>query len=243
MLFGLLAGLALLPLIMITGSRAGLLLAATALVLSLVFFRRKTAGMPGSTSRSLNDLLARARAALPIAIGLICLGLVGLTVWFGQAAAWQRLFASAPGEDMRFLVVPTVWAMIRSYFPFGTGIGSFERVYQVHEPDSLLEPTYMNHAHNDWLELILTGGLPALALLIVAIIAFFVRARHLHARRFEQSGEVRLAWLGMIVIMLAAMASLGDYPLRVPSLACFFAVAVLWACCPLPKNRPDDLTS
>lgn len=242
-LFGLLAGLALLPLIMITGSRAGLLLAAIALALIAVLFWRKRASRPGAASRATNDLLARANAALPIGLAAICLGVVALTVWFGRAAAWQRLFASAPGEDMRFLIVPTVWAMIRSYLPLGTGIGSFERVYQVHEPDRLLEPTYMNHAHNDWLELILTGGLPALVLLIVAIIAYLLRARHLQARRFEPCPELRLAWLGMVVILLAALASLGDYPMRVPSLSCFFVVAVLWTCCPLPKNRPDDPTS
>ena len=101
----------------------------------------------------------------------------------------------------------------------------------------------MNHAHNDWLELILTGGLPALALLIVAITAFCLRARQLSARRLDHFAEVRLAWLGMVLIGLAAVASLGDYPLRVPSLSCFFVVAVLWTCCPLSKNRPDGLTS
>ena len=242
-LFGLLAGLALLPLIMITGSRAGLLLAAIALVLMPVLFHRRKALGSGAAAQLSPDILLRAKAALPIAITLICLGLVALTVWFGRATAFQRLFSSAPGEDMRFQIVPTVGAMIRSYFPLGTGIGSFERVYQVNERDNLLEPTYMNHAHNDWLEVIVTGGLPAVALLIVAIAGFCIRARSLFARRYEPAGELRLAWLGLVVILLAAMASLGDYPLRVPSLACFFAVAVLWACCPLPKNQPDALTS
>ena len=242
-LFGVLAGLALLPLIMITGSRAGLLLAATALVLVGLLFRRGAWREPVAGSRLSSNVILRVRAALPIAIGLVCLGVAALTAWFGRAAAWQRLFASAPGEDMRFLIVPTVWPQIRANFPFGTGIGSFERVYQVYEPDSLLEPTYMNHAHNDWLELILTGGLPALALLIVAIAAICLRTRRLFAMRHEQSGEMRLARLGMVLILLTAMASLGDYPLRVPSLACFFVVAVLWACCPLPKNQPDKPTS
>ena len=242
-LFSLLAGLALLPLIMITGSRAGLLLAATAMVLIALFFRRSAAGNSVGGSRLLSDMLQRSRAALPIAVILVCLGVVALTVWFGRAAAWQRLFSSAPGDDMRFLIVPTLWTMISGYFPFGTGMGSFERVYQVHEPDSLLEPTYMNHAHNDWLELILIGGLPALVLLIVAIAAFCLRARQLWVRRRQQSSVLRLAWLGMVVMTLAALASLGDYPLRVPSLACFFVVAMLWACCPFPKNQPDDLTS
>jgi hypothetical protein len=242
-LVGLLAGLALLPLIMITGSRAGLLLAATALVLISVFFRPSNLRNSGAASASPANILTRARPALPLAIVLICAGLVALTVWFGRAAAWQRLFVSAPGDDMRFLAVPTVWAMIQHYFPLGSGVGSFEQVYQIHEPDTLLEPTYMNHAHNDWLEVMLTGGLPAMALLIVAIAGFCVRARRLGAGRVQLTPDVRLAWLGMVVILLAALASISDYPLRVPALACFFAVAVLWACCPLAKNQPDAMTS
>lgn len=242
-LFGLLAGMALLPLIMITGSRAGLLLAAVALVLIAVFLRPSAARMSGAASQARDVLPARLRAAMPIGLAAITIGVLALTVWLGRGAALQRLFASVPGEDLRFLIVPTLLTMIRGYLPLGTGLGSFERAYQVHEPDSLLEPTYMNHAHNDWLELILTGGLPALALLILAMTAWLLRARHLHARRFGQSGELRLAWLGMVVILLAALASLGDYPLRAPSLACFFVMAVLWACCPLPKNQPDDLAS
>jgi O-antigen ligase len=242
-LFGLLSGFALLPLIMITGSRAGLLLAALALGLIAVLFWRGPGYRSGAASPPPNAMLARAKAVLPGGLVLICLGVVALTVWFGRAAAWQRLFASAPGEDMRFLILPTLWTMIRGYFPLGTGIGTFEQAYQVQEPDGLIKETYMNHAHNDWLELVVTGGLPALALLIVAITAFVLRARHLHAMRREQSGDVRLAWLGMAVILLTAAASLGDYPLRVPSLACFFVVAALWACCPLPKKQPDDLAS
>jgi len=239
MLIGLLAGLASLPLILITGSRAGLLLAAAALVLLPMFFRQWTVRSPVTDSRSARDFRVRAKSALPYAIGLFSLSLVALTVWLGRAAAWQRLFASAPGEDMRFLIIPTMWTMIRTYFPFGAGMGSFEQVYKVHEPDSLLAPAYMNHAHNDWLELILTGGMPALALLLLAIIAFFLRARRLYALRHEANAEWRLAMLGLIELLLAALASFGDYPLRVPSLSCFFVVAVLWACCPLPRNRPD----
>jgi O-antigen ligase len=242
-LFGFLAGLALLPLILITGSRAGLLLGAMALVLISVFFKPSNLRNSGAASASSTDILPRALLALPLTIVLICAGLVALTVWFGRAAAWQRLFVSAPGDDMRFLALPTIWTMIQSYFPFGTGVGSFERVYQIHEPDKLLEPTYMNHAHNDWLEVMLTGGLPAIVLMIVAITGFCIRSRTLLTGRVDQTPDVRLAWLGMVVILLAALASFSDYPLRVPSLACFFAVAVLWACCPLPKNQPDLLPS
>jgi O-antigen ligase len=177
---------------------------------------------------------------LPVlGIAVFCVLLVLLTIWLGRGLAWDRLLKSTPVEDMRFLIVPTLAAMIRLYLPLGSGFGSFERVYQVHEPDRLLQPTYANHAHNDWLEIALTGGIPAMTLLLVAIIVFCLRVRALFARGLAPSRELNLARLGLLVIFLMALASLGDYPLRVPSLACFFVVAVLWASCPLPKNQPN----
>jgi hypothetical protein len=46
--------------------------------------------------------------------------------------------------------------------------------------------------------------------------------------------------LGLVIILLFGTASLSDYPLRVPSLACLFALAVLWIGCTLPKSQSMD---
>ena len=236
----LLAGAALLLLLLVTGSRAGLLLAAIALA-SIGPMVPQTAAQrffraAGPRTRLWTSL---ALAGLAAALAL----LVALALWRGRGLALERLLESTPGEDMRFMILPSLLPMIRAYLPFGSGLGSFERVFQMHEPDGLLRPSYANHVHNDWLELALTGGIPALVLLLVALAAFLVRGRALFANGLGASAELRLARLGLAVILLAALASLGDYPLRVPSLACFFVLGVLWMSCPLPKNRPFDLPS
>ena len=218
-----LGGLILLPLILITGSRSGLVLAAFALLVLPflvlpVLAGRRIKGQPANEARWPRYLL--------IASGM---GLIGLTALLGRALAWQRLGEETPFEDMRFKILPTMWNMIDAYLPLGSGLGSFERVYQIHEPDALLAPFYMNHAHNDWLELLMTGGVPALLIAAVASGAFVFRVMQVFGLGMAKSGNQALARTGLVVVLLAGFASISDYPLRTPAGSAMLAIAVLWA--------------
>ena len=85
----------------------------------------------------------------------------------------------------------------------------------------------MNHAHNDWLELWLTGGIPAIVLL-VAFLAWLVAA----IVRVWKSGEPdaptldrALAQAASIVIVLLLLHSTVDFPLRIAAVTVLFAIA------------------
>ncbi len=229
----LVSAMPILAMILLTGSRAGMIVAAIA-ILAVVLFLRP--GRGGSVRVSRGHLSNR-RIAFA-AICLAALALVFLTVWLGRGLAWERLSSLDMQQEGRWRIAPTVIAMIVAYFPWGTGMGSFEKAYQVHEPDLLLSPEYMNHVHNDWLELALTGGLPAILLAIAAAIALLLRAKRLLSREFAGLQSLPYRRLGLVIVFLAAVASVADYPLRVPSLAALFALASLWAGCPLPRTRP-----
>lgn len=213
-----LGGLTLLPLILITGSRAGLLLGVMALaaipfVLASAMTRRQTA-----------------RQGLAIALGVIAVaGLALVTVKLGRAEAWDRLVAGGGDGDARFRILPALIGAIAAFFPWGSGAGSFEPVFQTLEPDSLLAPAYMNHAHNDWLEAAMTGGAAAILLECIALAAF-VRALYLAIRR-PQADRIAASFqrMGLVLVGMAGLASIGDYPLRTPALAAVFMVALLWA--------------
>jgi O-antigen ligase len=158
---------------------------------------------------------------------VLCLG--ALTIIMSRAEAFQRLFAAEQGEEGRFLVWGPIAEIAWKYLPFGSGIGSFVEVYQIDEPFNLLAPEYYNHAHNDWLEIYLTAGLPGIALIAVALYAY---ARTLWTAFRTPLGQGRgplFARLGLLVIATLALGSIGDYPLRTPSLACIFVIAALWA--------------
>ncbi|MDE8653002.1 O-antigen ligase family protein [Novosphingobium album (ex Liu et al. 2023)] len=214
-----------LPLILVTGSRSGMVAALVALVLSPLLLVRRETGRGGA--RPGLGPAARLRLGALVAAGLA--GLAALTIVLGRALAFDRLMATDPADELRLRIAPTLWAMIGEYWPWGTGFGAFEAVYRVHEPDSLLSAIYMNHAHNDWLELPLTGGLPALVLLGAGLASLLWRGGHRAFARAVPVAEAAMARLGLLVLALFALGSVSDYPLRVPSLACLAALAAVWA--------------
>ena len=122
---GLAAALLLLPIILITGSRAGLVAAFAAMAAIPMILPRERR----------QDALPRGRPQVRkriiwASVGLVALVLVGLSVWFGRGLAFERLFADEIQLDSRVRVAPTVIASILAYLPWGTGMGTFERVYQ-----------------------------------------------------------------------------------------------------------------
>jgi O-antigen ligase len=245
--------LCLMPLLLITGSRAGLALGLTAILTMPLFFLRKPSrtvwilrSRSSANAPGLRLWATRPRRALLVASSLLLI--VGI-VWAvlatayasGRTEAFDRFRSSSIVDDMRFRALPTIWSMLGHYWPLGSGAGTFEKAYFVAEPDSLLGAVYMNHAHNDWLEVGVTTGIAGVCLLVAAILAFAVRSYRIVKARLETPANIskstQFVLLGLVVILLCALASLGDYPLRVPSLACVFVVAALWADGPLARQR------
>ncbi len=215
------AGVVLIPLLLVTGSRAGLVLGLIGL-LSVSLLYRKSAGLtPKKRTRKKFD-----PRYLLFAFGVLCLG--ALTIIMSRAEAFQRLLAAGQGEDDRFKVWAPIVRMAWKYFPFGSGIGSFVEVYQVDEPYNLLSSDYFNHAHNDFIELYLTAGLPGLILLGLSIYGAGRLSVAALRSPVGRGRGIRFARLGAIVIALLFLGSVGDYPLRAPSLACVLVIASLW---------------
>jgi O-antigen ligase len=215
------AGFVLIPLLLVTGSRAGLILGVVGLLSVLLLYSKPASLTPKKRTR--RKFAPRYMIA---AFGALCLG--ALTIIMSRAEAFQRLFAAGQGEDDRFKVWVPIAQMAWKYFPFGSGIGSFVEVYQIDEPYELLSPEFYNHAHNDWLEVYLTVGLPGLILLALAIYAVGRLGWEAFRTPMSEGRGIRFARLGAAVIAILALGSIGDYPLRAPSLACVFMIAALW---------------
>lgn len=216
-------GVMILPFLLVTQSRAGLVLGAVGMTSALFVYRDPTGQLqPRRTGARVNYRW--------VGIGAAAAAIVLTTALVARASSLQRLFATGPGgEDLRLRVWGPIFDAAWTYFPVGSGIGSFVEVYKVIEPDDNLSPLYLNHAHNDWLEMLLTGGVPALLILAVAV-WYLGRAmfRTFIGARRDQSSEAVTARLGAAIVIILALGSAYDYPLRVPSLACLFAIAVVW---------------
>lgn len=202
-----------------SGSRAGTALVLIATVIGLLLVK--------------SDLVSKSRhiprgTTLTIVVGSVALlaGAVWLSFSLGRAAAIDRAFAMEAGADLRTQALPVVLGMAARYFPAGTGYGTFDPVYRISEPDALLNPLYFNHAHNDWLEVLLDGGILGLALILVAVVWLAIRSYRVW---FGQAHDGdRLAKLGSAVLLLICLASLVDYPARTPLVMAVAALAAFW---------------
>lgn len=218
--------LLLVPMVLIVGSRAGLL----TLVLSVCATTAlAVVTSPAGRRRRGHHSSAPARI-VPVAAGAIMVaGLALVTVALGRDRAVERLIGSDPIAGTRADLLPITWRIALENFPSGTGLGSFDDVYRMYEPDALLAPEYMNHAHNDFLEVLMTGGLPGTLILILG--SGFFAARVWAISRGGAAGiranPVAVAALAALAILF--IASLIDYPLRVPAMASYAVLLAIWA--------------
>lgn len=214
-------GAFLVPLIIVTGSRAGLVTGVVGLAFAVVLYRRPKLVAPVKRAvRRFNPRL--------LLISMAGLIVVALTVIMARAEAFRRLLAADQTEDLRLQMWGPIADMALKYAPFGSGLGSFVQVYQIDEPAALLGLSYVNHAHNDWFELWLTAGVPGAVLIVFAVFAYI---RSSFSAFAGSSGDVRsvaYARLGAAIIFIFALGSVVDYPLRVPSVACLCVIAALW---------------
>lgn len=95
------------------------------------------------------------------------------------------------------------------FWPVGSGMGSFDEVFQIDESLEHVSPRTAGRAHNDYMELAIEGGLVALALLFL----WFVWAIHL-IWKAQRSPDRWIAWSGGAILAAIALQSLTDYPLR-----------------------------
>jgi O-antigen ligase len=203
---------------LVSGSRAGLILCSGGIVAGALLFTQQVRSLQ---SRTRWAILGGSVAALALVILL--------ATAFGRALVVERLDTTGISGDQRFRAFPVLMRLIHAYFPVGSGLGTFDPVFRMFEPDSDLDRGYFNNAHNDLIELAITGGLPAL-LLLAGFAAWFVMRviGGIKKRGITGTAQVR-GWVGIAVIVLLLAASLFDYPLRTPLLSMIFALACCWA--------------
>lgn len=224
-LAGWMVGILLVPLLLVTGSRAGLFLGVLGAFLALaVAWRRQERGRPPRTG--MRRLLAFAPLALVVLAAIA-------TVFASRDVALQRLLNEAPGTDDRSVNVEIYVQMARDFLPFGSGFGSFDPVYRVYEPFETLRQTYLNHAHNDLAEVVIEGGLVGLAFVIAFLAWFLLRTVRIW---IANDGKINLMGrVGSAVTLMILLGSLADYPIRTPIFSCVIVIMIFLM---LPRSHP-----
>lgn len=192
--------------ILITTSRAGLGVGAMGIVASLALYLL--------ASRQDGGFRAQPWWVLAIVI------LVLLVIQIGVGAVLAR-FATIDDEG-RFEFWPTILTMTRDAMPVGTGVGSFTVIYDAYEPIGLLQRSWLNEAHNEYLQQLLETGV-VFPVLFFGFLAW-VASRLMALRQTRDWNHAALTWASVAAMSILMVASFVDYPLRTTALGCVFAV-------------------
>lgn len=217
--------------ILATGSRTGLLLCFVGCMFGALIVRRPIL-------RELSKLPRKRSIIVAILAGILLFGAVLLSIFFGRAEALDRVLTVDDAANLRGQIWSAASEVTLRYFPIGSGFGTFDPAFRISEPDIMLNPKYINQAHNDWLQIILEGGIAGALLLTWALI-WFVK-RNLLVWRGDCDGSkerVTLARVGSILILLTMVASFLDYPARTPMIMAIIMLAAIWLSRACPSAR------
>jgi O-antigen ligase len=160
-----------------------------------------------------------------------------LAIWLGLGWTVERFEHSTPGDisrDRRVSIFRDTWKIVHDHPWIGTGLGTLEIVFPRYE--SYYDGLVVDHAHNDYLELLadtgLIGGVCALgfiALLTWRGLSNFRAAKNPVCRSFYSGAVVACAGL--------LLHSLVDFNSHIPSNALLFLLLAAIATSGIPEPR------
>lgn len=227
-------------LIFAIGSRTGLVCGTAGALLAYAVIRRSYRAkqrliIPGRNKQrgrqaaaALSERLKRGVFAL---IPFFSIGaLTALFYLSDRGNSVTRLFGSDTAQDGRIQTFAPILSLLKEQWLLGSGFGSFARVYQIVEPDALLQEAYLNHAHNDWLQLPIEGGVPGALIFLVGISWMcFQLLQSSRGRSGREGSKTAELWVLAAAFVVLAAGSMTDYPLRAPSMAmvAMFLIVIL----------------
>lgn len=213
-----------------TLQRLALWLAVAVMLFAALLFSRSRMGIiAASVSLVVIFALAgisRFHGKMGILLSAVFVALsIGLAIWIGPGPIVGR-FADvqqefSKGDQTRLSIWRDAQELVRQEPVFGTGLGTFPIAYTAVQ--TAFPGQFVNHAHNDYLELAIDLGLPAALILfatIFLILARTVRTFFYVEGLFERS--VALGCAGSILAIL--LHSVTDFNLYIPANAILFSV-------------------
>jgi O-antigen ligase len=187
---------------------------------------------------ALNGSLAGYGLALPVVLASILI-LFGARTAIGKAALAATLIGS-------LIAIAMLWAspinrgatnsvssrqellsnsleLVEKFGLVGTGLGTFEKVYRMTERPDQVDLFYVNHAHNDYVELLVETGLPG-TIIIILFIGWWGRSvgQMLRSRTADH-----FAFAGAISSAALLLHSAVDFPLRTAAMSSVFAMCLV----------------
>jgi O-antigen ligase len=195
-----------------------------ALMIATLFISVSRSGLAGLAAAlctllwlSRGRLTARRRA---YAFGALAAIGVAATSFANIGVVASRLGETLEAAGGRVGVWRQTWPMVRDFWPGGVGIGAFAQAMVRYHRGSYL--FYVNHAHNEYLQLLAEGGALAIAAGTIAVLA----AARLISRRLA-TDRTALFWVragaasGLVAV---AVQCFWETPLGLPANAVLLAL-------------------
>jgi O-antigen ligase len=153
--------------------------------------------------------------------GVAFLGLASLALVLSSPLQ-NNLTAANAGRstESRYSTFKTGLAAAADFAPVGSGVGSFVNVYPRYENPELVSRTYVNHVHNDFIEIALETGVAGL--ILVALFLLWWGGRLIAIWRSPNIDPfARAASIASAAILAHSIV---DYPLRTAAISAVFSM-------------------
>jgi O-antigen ligase len=180
--------------------------------------------------------LRRARGTHVLAGGVVLILAFMLVSWLGVRQILER-FSSMQSLEVtsgkRASMRHDSWRIFRDHPWAGTGLGTLPIVFPAYE--SLYDAKFVNHAHNDYLEMLAdTGLIGGVCCASFLALLFFCSLKQLLVT--DKSFAAALHLSGLVACCGFLVHSLVDFNLHMPGNAVLFFLMAHLATAPIPQN-------
>ena len=156
-----------------------------------------------------------------------------LICWLGYDQVVDRLATLRGGEalqDSRLSMWGRVLPLIRDFPLWGTGDGTYEFVQSLHHATGTLDANMIiDHAHNDYLEILVEGGLAQFIPALLAIVLVW-RCGLRAIRRAAGHPIGGLAIGAVMAVATVTIHSFSDFGMHIPACAALVIVLCAYVC-------------
>lgn len=220
-----------------------LLLAGQTVARSRAGIALMIAGLIGAFGLAMSDRRAAVSGGQAAKLMLAAVALVAVfAAQYALFRVFQR-FEADPLADARFVIARNTIAAAMAYMPFGSGLGSFATVYSLFEkPQDLIAYAYVNHAHNDVLQVWMEAGVAGAGLILGFLLWFGWRVVSVWRAGDDRGMAIDrlLAKAATIAIALLLLHALVDYSLRTSAMMVVFAFLCALLVDPPARHDPAE---
>lgn len=119
-------------------------------------------------------------------------------------------------QDVRPMIWEDTQSSIKRFWPLGSGIGTFDEVFQLDESLENLGPGRAARAHNDYLEATLESGVLGIGLIASWVVVLSLMAGH----SLRTANDIGPRIAAVAAFLLIGFQSILDYPLRSQTILC-----------------------